>query len=383
MLRAGMALLLAIGWVPARGDPPEIHIVVLKGAHQTSAVADRHDLAVRRVFGSAVRGFSAAMTAARAAAVGHDPQVAYVQANVVHRAVDTQPAPPSWGLDRIDQRAQPLDATYTYPNAGAAAHAYVIDTGVRTTHADFGGRAASGFDAIDGGDAADCHGHGTHVAGTIAGTAHGVAKQARVIAVRVLDCDGSGTTETVLAGVDWVTAHATRPAVANMSLGGGPDRALDDGVRRSIASGIVYTLSAGNGWAGQPRPACDQSPARVTEALTVSATDRQDNRAPWANYGTCVDLFAPGVGITSAWATADDATLSLSGTSMSAPHVAGAAALQFTANPQATVEQVMTAVRELATVDVVLNPLPDTPNRLLFIDPRSHDQGVPRVVLTT
>jgi subtilisin family serine protease len=224
---------------------------------------------------------------------------------------------------------------------------------------------------IDGGPADDCDGHGTHVAGTIAGTAHGVAKQANVVAVRVLDCAGSGTTETVLAGVDWVTANAKRPAVANMSLGGGPDRALEDAVRRSIASGITYAISAGNGFAGQPREACDQSPARVAEALTVSATDRTDTRAPWANYGTCVDLFAPGVEITSAYGTGDGVTETLSGTSMSAPHVAGAAALYLATHPYAMPAQVGEALVASATPDVVQNPSTGTPNRLLYIEQRS------------
>ncbi|GAA4701966.1 S8 family peptidase [Phytohabitans rumicis] len=362
----GIVVLLA-GLVVALPPARDVYIVVTTDAEQASAVADRHGVAVRQTYRHALHGFSASLTEAQAGAILHDPRVAYVQRSVVHRTTDTQTDPPSWGLDRVDQRALPLDASYTYPNGAASVHAYVIDTGVRTTHADFGGRATSGYDAIDGGAADDCHGHGTHVAGTIAGTAHGVAKQAQVVAVRVLDCAGSGTTETVLAGVDWVTANAVYPAVANMSLGGGPDPALEDGLRRSIAGGITYAVSAGNGSGGQPLDACDQSPARLAEALTVSATDRTDNRPQWANVGTCVDVFAPGVAITSAWGAADDAVQTLTGTSMAAPHVAGAAALYLEANPAALPAAVATALLNAATPDLVPNPLEGTPNRLLYV----------------
>jgi subtilisin family serine protease len=379
MVGTGLALVMALAAMPQAPavDPPEVHIVVLKAGYQAEAVADRHGVPVRRTYERAVHGFSAALTTAQAEAFARDPQVAYLQRNVVHHAQDTQSDPPSWGLDRIDQRTLPLDAEFASPSGAADVHAYVIDTGVRTTHHDFGGRAASGYDAIDGGAADDCNGHGTHVAGTIAGAAHGVAKQAKVVAVRVLDCGGSGTTETVLAGVDWVTANAVKPAVANMSLGGSADQVLDEGVKRSIASGVVYALSAGNGSGGQPRQACVQSPARVSEALTVSATDRDDNRAAWANYGTCVDLLAPGVRITSAWGSADDATETISGTSMSAPHVAGAAALVLQSSPQATVPQVMAAVLLAATPDVVLDPLEGTPNRLLYVGDEDPTQPSP------
>jgi subtilisin family serine protease len=373
-----VAVLMTIA-VPLAPSPPPapaqqtlaaesgVYIVVTNGTVGAEAVADRYGVTARRTYGSALHGFSAAMTAEQAGSILRDPAVSYVQRNVVHRVTDTQAKPPSWGLDRTDQRALPLDASYTYPGDAAAVHAYVIDTGVRTTHADFGGRAESGYDAIDGGPADDCNGHGTHVAGTVAGTAHGVAKAARVVAVRVLDCGGSGSTESVLAGVDWVVANARKPAVANMSLGGGPDPALDDGVRRAIASGVTFALSAGNGFAGEPRPACNQSPARVAEALTVSATDREDSRARWANTGGCVDLFAPGVAIVSAWAAADDATRGLSGTSMAAPHVTGAAALFLAAHPEATPPEVAAAVVAAATPGVVRDPLEGTPNLLLYI----------------
>jgi subtilisin family serine protease len=285
----------------------------------------------------------------------------------VHRASDTQANPPSYGLDRIDQRNRPLDSSYTYATTATAVHAYIIDTGIRTTHGDFGGRATSGFDAIDGGAADDCNGHGTHVAGTVGGAAHGVAKGVRLVAVRVLNCEGSGTTAQVVAGIDWVTANAVEPAVANMSLGGGADTALDAAVRRSIASGVSYAIAAGNGFLGLfPLNACSQSPARVTEALTVSATDSSDRKPFWANTGTCVDLLAPGVSITSTWSTGDAATNTITGTSMSTPHVAGAAALYLHGNPAATPAQVHAAIVSSATTGVVGSPGSGTPNRLLY-----------------
>jgi subtilisin family serine protease len=296
-----------------------------------------------------------------------DPAVAYVQPNVVHRASGTQTNPPSYGLDRIDQRNRPLDRSYTYPRTAPGVHAYIVDTGIRTTHADFGGRASSGFDAVDGGTADDCNGHGTHVAGTVGGSAYGVAKDVRLVAVRVLNCEGSGTTAQVVAGIDWVTANAQKPAVANMSLGGGADTALDNAVRRSIASGVSYAIAAGNGLFGLfPLDACTQSPARVAEALTVSATDSSDRKASWANRGTCVDVFAPGIGITSAWSTGDTATSTISGTSMAAPHVAGAAAVYLAANPTATPSQVSGAITGTATTGVVASPGSGSPNRLLY-----------------
>jgi subtilisin family serine protease len=224
-------------------------------------------------------------------------------------------------------------------------HAYVIDTGVRTTHTDFGGRASSGYDFVDNdSDASDCNGHGTHVAGTIGGTSYGVAKGVSLVAVRVLDCGGSGTYAGVIAGVDWVTANAVRPAVANMSLGGGKSTALNDAVRSSINAGVVYALAAGNSNAD----ACNSSPSSTVEALTVGATDNTDTRASWSNWGSCVDLFAPGVNITSAWGTGDNATNTISATSMATPHVAGAAARYLATNPCASAADV-TSPRRCST----------------------------------
>jgi subtilisin family serine protease len=270
-------------------------------------------------------------------------------------------------LDRIDQRTLPLNAAYTYSTTASNVHAYIIDTGIRTTHADFGGRATSGFDSINGGPAEDCNGHGTHVAGTVGGSKYGVAKNVHLVAVRVLDCQGSGTTAQVVAGIDWVTAHAVKPAVANMSLGGSADPVLDNAVRRSISSGVTYAIAAGNGVLGLfAQNACTQSPARVSEAITVSATDATDSKPSWANVGTCVDVFAPGINITSDWSTSNTATNTISGTSMATPHVTGAAALYLARHPNARPAEVQAAIVGNATSGVVKSPGFGSPNRLLY-----------------
>ncbi|MCB5182935.1 S8 family peptidase [Streptomyces antimicrobicus] len=276
----------------------------------------------------------------------------------------TQPGAP-WGLDRIDQRRLPLSTTYTYRTTAPGVRVYVIDTGLRTTHTEFGGRASVGVDTVgDGRGGQDCNGHGTHVGAIAAGTTYGVAKQARPVAVRVLDCTGSGTTSAVIAGVDWVTAHAVKPAVATMSIGGAASTALDAAVRSSIASGVTYTVAAGS--AAQSGGACATSPSRVAEAVTVGATDRTDRKASSSNYGACVSLFAPGVGIPSAWHTGDAATATLSGTSPATAHAAGAAALHLAFRPADTPAQVKQALVANATTGVLQGDPPPTPNKLLY-----------------
>jgi len=362
----------AVVAVPGAEVVPDSYVVVLKPARtavdrQVRALAGKHAATVRMTWSHALRGFAATMSAAQARRMAADPAVALVQPEVIHRASATQTNPPSYGLDRIDQRNRPLNSAYTYNTSATNVRAYIIDTGIRTTHTDFGGRAVSGFDAIDGGTADDCNGHGTHVAGTVGGAAYGVAKGAQLVAVRVLNCDGSGTTAQVVAGIDWVTANRVLPAVANMSLGGGADTVLDAAVRRSIAAGVTYAIAAGNGLFGLfALDACTQSPARVAEAVTVSATDSNDRKASWANRGTCVDAFAPGIGITSAWGTGDTATNTISGTSMATPHVAGAAALYLAGQPAATPSQVQAAIIANATPGVVVSPGSGSPNRLLY-----------------
>ncbi|SCG49404.1 S8 family peptidase [Micromonospora inositola] len=353
------------------------YIVVLKdSAVAPSRVADtarrltaRHGGSVARTWRAALRGFEIRVGAPAAARIAADPAVAYVEQNHTVSIFGTQPNPPSWGLDRIDQRNLPLDSSYTYPNTASNVHAYIIDTGVLFGHNDFGGRAVSGFDAVDGGSADDCNGHGTHVAGTVGGSSYGVAKGAQIVGVRVLNCQGSGTNAQVVSGIDWVTANAVKPAVANMSLGGSANSSIDTAVTNSINSGITYAVAAGNGdILGNRQNACNYSPARVASAITVGATQNNDAAASFSNYGTCVDILAPGVNITSAWYTSNSATNTISGTSMASPHVAGAAALVLSANPSWSPQQVRDSLVNNATPNVVTNVGTGTPNRLLYVD---------------
>ncbi|MDO3705457.1 S8 family serine peptidase [Micromonospora sp. C28SCA-DRY-2] len=352
------------------------YIVVFKdSAVGRSAVGDnaqrlvgRHGGTVARTYGAALRGFEVRVGAKAAARIAADPAVAYVEQNHTVTISGTQTNPPSWGLDRIDQRNLPLNNSYTYPNTASNVRAYVIDTGVLYGHNDFGGRAVSGFDAVDGGSADDCNGHGTHVAGTVGGSAYGVAKGVQIVGVRVLNCQGSGTNAQVVAGIDWVTANAVKPAVANMSLGGGANSSIDTAVTNSINSGITYAVAAGNGDIfGNRQNACNYSPARVASAITVGATQNNDAAASFSNFGTCVDILAPGVNITSAWHTGNTATNTISGTSMASPHVAGAAALVLSANPSWSPQQVRDSLVNNATPNVVTNPGTGTPNRLLYV----------------
>lgn len=273
---------------------------------------------LKRAYSSAVNGFSVnGLSETEAKRLAADSSVAKVVQNKKFHIDATQDNPPSWGLDRIDQADTAGDKKYTYPDsAGEGVTAYVIDTGVRVSHKDFGGRATSGFDAIDNDDNADDgNGHGTHVAGTIAGEAHGVAKKAKIVAVRVLDNEGSGTTEQVVAGIDWVTKNHKGPSVANMSLGGGADEALDAAVQKAIASGVTFAVAAGN----ESTDASGGSPARVKEAITVASSTKDDKQSDFSNYGSAVDIYAPGSDITSDWNTGDDATNTISGTSMATP----------------------------------------------------------------
>jgi len=333
-----------------------------QSASKAAQLTQRYGGQVREAWQHALNGFSVKMSADQARKLAADPNVAYVQQDQVVKINDVQSPVPSWGLDRVDQRNLPLDNSYTYNTTAANVHAYIIDTGVRTTHATFGGRATWGANTSGDGNNTDCNGHGTHVAGNIAGSQYGLAKGAAVVAVKVLNCQGSGTTAGVVAGIDWVTANAIKPAVANMSLGGGADATLDAAVRNSIAAGITYAIASGN----SNTDACTTSPARVAEAITVNASDSADARASFSNYGTCTDIYAPGVGITSSWNTNDTATNTISGTSMATPHVAGAVALYLADNPTATPAAVATALYSASTPNKVTNPGTGSPNRLLF-----------------
>jgi subtilisin family serine protease len=345
------------------------YLIVLKDSAKTAgSLTSRYGGSVTHTYKAALNGFAAQMSATQARQLAADPAVESVQADQVMTIETTQTNPPSWGIDRIDQANLPLSTSYNYTSTAGNVHAYIIDTGINRTHTTFGGRAAFGFDAVTaGGTAADCNGHGTHVAGTVGGSQYGVAKAVQLVAVRVLDCAGSGTITGVIAGIDWVTANAIKPAVANMSLGGGANATLDAAVRRSITSGVTYAIASGNSNAN----ACSFSPARVTEAIIVNASQINDTRASFSNFGNCTDIFAPGVNITSSWMGSNTATNTISGTSMATPHVTGAAARYLSTHTTATPAQVQAALIAASTPNKIPSPGASTPNRLLFVSPTS------------
>ncbi|HVE94919.1 MAG TPA: S8 family serine peptidase [Acidimicrobiales bacterium] len=375
-----LATTLCVGAVTAvsatTAAPPALtdsYIVLLDDSvADPAAVADEYlgDSAQPTfVYRHAVKGFAAPLTSTAVAALLVDPRVTSVELDGTMQASTTQATGPDyWNLDRIDQAARPTNGSFTYTSTGAGVTAYVIDSGIRFTHTQFGGRAVTGYDAIDGGAADDCNGHGTHVAGTVGGSSVGVAKTVSLIGVRVLDCNGNGATSGVIAGVDWVTGHhaAGSPAVANMSLGGGANTTLDAAVNNAINDGITFSVAAGNGdWRGRHQNACNYSPARVANAITIGATDKVDKKASFSNYGNCVDWFAPGVSILSSWHTGDTAGAFLDGTSMASPAVAGVAAQYLQLNPSASPASVRAALFALTTKAIVTNSL-TTNNHLLF-----------------
>ncbi len=345
------------------------YIVVLDGAatnaDEKAAAQEARAAGARDIdrYAAVLDGFSGRFSEQALQQIRRNPDVSYVEADQRVTASATQ-SPATWGLDRIDQRSRPLTNSYTYDRTGAGVTAYIIDTGINAAHTEFGGRVTPGATAInDGRGSSDCNGHGTHVAGTVGGATYGVAKQVTLVPVRVLDCSGSGSTSGVIAGVDWVTSnHTSGPAVANMSLGGGASTTLDNAVSRSISDGVSYSVAAGN----ENTNACYGSPARVGSALTVGSTTSTDARSSFSNYGSCVDLFAPGSSITSAWWTSNTATNTISGTSMATPHVAGAAALYLQGHPTASPATVASAITGNATTGVVSGAGTGSPNRLLY-----------------
>ena len=325
-----------------------------------SELASSHRGQLKFVYQYALNGFAIEMTEEDAERLSQDFRVKYVEEDGIVTLDATQSNPP-WGLDRIDQRSRPLNAIYTFNWTGTNVRAYVIDTGIRTTHTQFGTRAQANFDAF-GGNGQDCNGHGTHVAGTIGGSTFGVAKNVLLRGVRVLNCSGSGTNSGVIAGVDWVRLNHVAPAVANMSLGGGASSATDTAVNNLHNANVTIAVAAGN----SNTNACNSSPARAANAITVGSTTTTDARSSFSNFGTCLDLFAPGSGILSAYSTSNTATATLSGTSMASPHVAGVAALYKQANPSASSTTIRNAIVNNATTNVVTNPGTGSPNRLLY-----------------
>jgi subtilisin family serine protease len=369
-LAAGVGLAVPAGAT----TPTATYVVTTTAGSNAQALVSALGGKVGFVYSHALHGFSVTLPLPALPALRLLPGVLGVEADQVLHATTTQANPPSYGLDRIDQRALPLSNSYSYTANGTGVTAYVIDTGITYNHVDFGGRAHPGFDAITkGGGAVDCNGHGTHVSGTIGGTTYGVAKKVSLVGVRVLDCDGSGTTAQVVAGIDWVTGNhaAGAPAVANMSLGGGGDTAIDNAVKNAIADGITFGVAAGNDGSfvndllGLSN-ACNGSPARVPAAITVGATDSGDNRASYSSIGSCLDIWAPGSNIKSDWKGSTTATNTISGTSMATPHVVGTAALYLSGHPTATPAQVASALTTNATNGVVKSPGSGSVNKLLF-----------------
>jgi subtilisin family serine protease len=368
-LLAGSALAQPVRISESHVIPGRYIVVYKDSVTDPDAATDRKVRAAggrkHHSYSSALKGFAATLSDDAVQRLRNDPDVDYVEQDqtVSVAAVESQA---TWGLDRIDQVDRPLDTQYHYNLTGAGVYAFIIDTGIRATHAEFGGRVIAGFkssDVLDGSGTDDCDGHGTHVSGTVGGATYGVAKGVTLVPVRVLDCTGSGTWSGVVAGIDWVAQQTDkRPAVANMSLGGGLSSVVNSAVARATAAGVTMVVAAGN----DNKDACQFSPASEPSAITVGATTSSDQRASFSNYGKCVDIFAPGLGITSSWNTSDTATNNISGTSMATPHATGVAALALQANPAASPAAVASFLVTKASVNKLASIGSGSPNLLLF-----------------
>ena len=339
------------------------YVVVVKEGANPRSVAAIAGVEPGFVYTAAVNGFSAELNQGQLNALRNNPNVEYVEQDQVFQADATQSGA-TWGIDRIDQRSRPLSGTYTYTTTASGVYAYIIDTGIYTSHSQFGGRASNVYDAL-GGNGQDCNGHGTHVAGTVGSTTYGVAKSVQLRGLRVLNCSGSGSTSGIIAAIDWVRVNRTNPAVANLSLGGGFSSTLNTAVNNLANSGVFVAAGAG----GDNGNACNVSPASAASATTVAATTSSDARASYSNYGSCVDLYAPGSSITSTWYTSTSAVNTISGTSMAAPHVAGAAARYKSTYGNASTATIDTWIKNRATLNVVTSNPAGTPNRLLYVGP--------------
>ncbi|HFF5054311.1 TPA: S8 family peptidase [Acinetobacter baumannii] len=332
-------------------------------------IAKQHAGKVLQSYDTVLKGFAIYLPdtagAAFIEAMKKNPHVLSVESDTIVNIDATTQSNPDWGLDRIDQKALPLNSTYSYLQTGSGTTAYIVDTGILSSHQEFSGRVLSGYTAIsDGNGTTDCNGHGTHVAGTVGGTTYGVAKNVNLVPIRILGCDGSGASSNVIAGLDWILKNGKKPAVVNMSLGGATSSSLDSAVENLYNNGYVMVVAAGH----SNTDACTSSPARVSKAITVAATDNTDTRASYSNYGSCVDIFAPGSQINSSWIGSNTATKILNGTSMATPHVAGVVAEMLQSTPTASPQTISTNLLNQASSNVVKNPS-GSPNRLLYKSP--------------
>lgn len=360
-----------LGSSEAKGIIKNQYIVILNkdvGSSNEFAqgIAKQHGGKVLQTYDAVLKGFAIYLPdvagTAFVEAMKKNPKVVSIENDTIMKVDATTQSNPDWGLDRIDQRNLPLDSAYSYLQTGSGTTAYIVDTGILSTHQQFSGRVLSGYTAIsDGNGTSDCHGHGTHVAGTVGGSTYGVAKNVSLVPIRILGCDGSGASSNVIAGLDWILKNGKKPAVVNISLGGEANASLDSAVENLFNNGYVMVVAAGN----SNTDACSSSPARVSKAITVAATDNTDTRASYSNYGSCVDIFAPGSQINSSWIGSNTATKVLNGTSMATPHVVGVVAEMLQSTPTATPQTISNNLLNQASNNVVKNPS-GSPNRLLY-----------------